>query len=134
MSTRSMIGIELKDKSIKAVYCHFDGYPEGVGKTLLKYYTHYPKVKELIELGPISALGYSTNYADNSEQGTKDYHRWRNEKKQWKTFTNKQHYLKDTLNHNLEVFSYLFTLNNQWLISDAYNPNQYQWHPLNEFI
>ena len=38
MSTRSRIGIELEDGSIKSVYHHFDGYPEGLGVKLLTHY------------------------------------------------------------------------------------------------
>lgn len=31
MSTHVAIGIRLNDGRIKAIYCHFDGYPAGVG-------------------------------------------------------------------------------------------------------
>ena len=34
MSTRSRIGMINPDGSVSSIYCHFDGYPEGVGKTL----------------------------------------------------------------------------------------------------
>jgi hypothetical protein len=34
MATRSRIGIQLKDKSVLSVYCHWDGYPEWNGKKL----------------------------------------------------------------------------------------------------
>lgn len=125
--------MELKDNSIKGVYCHFDGYPEGVGKTLMKYYSKPPKLKELIELGPISALGYNTKYSDNSEQGTKDYHRWRNEEKVWSYFSSKDDYLHQTIHHLLEEYSYLLTLNGQWLVSSPDNA-LYSWINLNELI
>lgn len=38
MSTRSAIGqvINKEEGIIRAVYCHFDGYPSGVGQTLLE--------------------------------------------------------------------------------------------------
>ena len=42
-----------------AVYCHFDGYPEGdgsVGKTLQDFYLTEEKVRELIEGGAMSSL------------------------------------------------------------------------------
>ena len=35
MSTRSYIGIENNDGSVDFVYCHFDGYPTGVGAGLV---------------------------------------------------------------------------------------------------
>ena len=57
MSTRSMIGMEMPDKTIKAIYCHFDGYLHGVGKVLNDHYTDPDKVEKLIELGDLSVLG-----------------------------------------------------------------------------
>ncbi len=35
MATRSNIGIVNEDGSITGIYCHYDGYPEYVGKMLL---------------------------------------------------------------------------------------------------
>lgn len=57
MSTRSRIGMEMPDGKIKSIYCHWDGYPEGVGKTLENSYTDPKKVEELLDLGDISSLG-----------------------------------------------------------------------------
>jgi hypothetical protein len=37
MSTRSRIAIENQNGSVTSVYCHFDGYISGVGKTLEKH-------------------------------------------------------------------------------------------------
>lgn len=51
MSTRCMIGLEMPDKTIKAIYCHYDGYPEGVGKTLQEHYADPDKVAKLMEMG-----------------------------------------------------------------------------------
>lgn len=56
MGTRSRIGIELKDHSVVSVYCHWDGYPSGNGRTLSKYYTNSDDVKELIDGGSMSSL------------------------------------------------------------------------------
>lgn len=57
MSTNCLIGKRLKFGAIKAIYCHFDGHPIWVGKTLKKYYTTNKKTDKLIELGSISFLG-----------------------------------------------------------------------------
>lgn len=57
MSTRSRIGIESTDGSIRSIYCHFDGYPDGVGATLIKHYSDPVKLRQLIDLGSISVLG-----------------------------------------------------------------------------
>lgn len=56
MSTRSRIGILRKDGSIDSIYCHLDGYPEGVGIELHEHYRDRTKVNNLIDLGDISHL------------------------------------------------------------------------------
>ena len=57
MATRSTIAKEFEDGTIKQVYCHWDGYFDGVGTTLLKHYTNNEKLDQLLELGDISRLG-----------------------------------------------------------------------------
>ena len=57
MSTRSAIGFIEYDNSITGIYCHFDGYYEGVGQTLLEHYNDVEKVEDLLDLGDLSALG-----------------------------------------------------------------------------
>lgn len=56
MATRSTIAIQEKDLSIRAIYCHWDGYPEGVGATLAEHYNSTEKAEALIKLGGFSAL------------------------------------------------------------------------------
>lgn len=56
MATRSTIGMRTYDGNIKAVYCHWDGYLEGVGKTLLNSYKDVFKVNQLLDKGNISSL------------------------------------------------------------------------------
>jgi hypothetical protein len=36
MATRSVIGYMQEDDSFIGVYCHYDGYPSGVGRILMK--------------------------------------------------------------------------------------------------
>ena len=59
MSTRSRIAIENESGIVNSIYCHFDGYVSGVGKTLFNHYDK-EKLQKLIELGDISSLGEST--------------------------------------------------------------------------
>lgn len=56
MATRSNIGIQGADGKIKAIYCHWDGYPSGVGATLAEHYTDLAKVEALLDLGDFSSL------------------------------------------------------------------------------
>ena len=73
MATRSNIGIVNEDGSITGIYCHFDGYPEYVGKMLLNHYNNDDIVNGLMNLGDLSILSeslYSTTginlYSDNN--------------------------------------------------------------------
>jgi len=56
MSTRSFIGIENLDGTVTGVYCHYDGYLEGVGATLKAHYTTVRQVLDLVALGSLSSL------------------------------------------------------------------------------
>jgi len=57
MATRSTISVKMKTGEIKSVYCHFDGYHAGVGKTLFENYQSQEKVESLVLLGALSSLG-----------------------------------------------------------------------------
>ena len=61
MATRSNIAIVNQDKSISSIYCHWDGYPEYVGKMLLNHYTTSDIVNELLNLGNLSNLDKNVN-------------------------------------------------------------------------
>ena len=71
MATRSTIAISTPD-GITAIYCHWDGYPEGVGATLKSHYTDKDSVASLIAKGGISSLGNTLNetefYTDRGEE------------------------------------------------------------------
>lgn len=54
MSTRSNIAYINEKGIVRSVYCHFDGYLEGVGKTLLTHYNSFDLAKKLVEPGDIS--------------------------------------------------------------------------------
>lgn len=56
MATRSLIGIVNEDKTVDVIYCHYDGYPTGVGKMLVEHYNTEEKVRELIALGNLSSI------------------------------------------------------------------------------
>ena len=57
MGTRSYIGIENGDGTISGVYCHWDGYPEGVGAILRDFYGQPERVRLLVAGGNLSSLG-----------------------------------------------------------------------------
>jgi len=56
MSTRSLIGKKVGG-NVRYIYCHFDGYPTGVGETLKNHYNTDEKVDALLNMGDASSLG-----------------------------------------------------------------------------
>ena len=117
MGTRSAIGIKHGDV-VKAIYCHYDGYPEYMGRVLTLYYQDSIKVNKLISMGDMSSIGAAignkhafndrSNYLDNNiaEQCT-FYARDRGEENvEFRTFQSEQDFL-DNFNAG-EEFYYLY--------------------------
>lgn len=80
MSTRCMIGVKMPDNTIKAIYCHHDGYPSGVGEVLRKYYTNPDEAEKLMKLGDLSVLG--TWYDESLSKLSWDYFNMDEKKKE----------------------------------------------------
>jgi hypothetical protein len=126
MATRSRIAIETTDsfgnKVIKSIYCHFDGYPSGVGKTLMENYQDREKVESLISLGDISFLMEEIiptgPHSFNSPQPgvTVAYHRDRGEFLHPPRVNSSvsEFFLSD-----IEEYGYLFTEEGEWLFKSA---------------
>lgn len=57
MSTRSDIIKQNPDGTCRMIYCHNDGYPDGVGRTLAGHYADPESIDRLLDLGDISWLG-----------------------------------------------------------------------------
>ena len=57
MGTRCYIAKEIDNQQYKSIYCQLDGYPEMVGKLLLKHYNTSEKLDSLLALGDIYVLG-----------------------------------------------------------------------------
>ena len=108
MATRSRIAIENQDGKVKSIYCHWDGYLSGVGKTLFNHYDK-EKLEKLIELGDISSLGEST-------EDTVAYARDRNEELNFKEFYD----VEDLFDYGFEIgIGYIYCLTNSgiWLMN-----------------
>lgn len=78
MSTRSAIIAQTNQGDWIGIYCHFDGYLKGVGKTLFEHYNNQAVVEELMDLGDISQLGASIQSTvaygrDKGEGGTEGH-------------------------------------------------------------
>ena len=68
MSTRSLIGYKDTDGSITYVYCHYDGYIDGVGEDV-KAYSDLESVKEMVAHGDRSTVT-GPYYKDRGDEGT----------------------------------------------------------------
>ena len=107
MSTRSRIAIENQDGTVTSVYCHFDGYLEGVGKKLFEHYDR-EKTEQLVALGDLSQLNEST---ENSIAYCRD----RNEDLNFTTFPNTQDLFDYGFESGIE-YIYCLTIGGIWLV------------------
>lgn len=60
MGTRCYIAEEKENGVYRSIYCQLDGYPEVVGKQLVRHYDTPEKLAELFMLGDIYRLGEKT--------------------------------------------------------------------------
>ena len=80
MGTRSTITAKCTDGKWRAIYCHWDGYLDGVGAALLVNYNTQEKVEALIAKGDHSiiekkrSLSYFEMRADPIQILEKDYY------------------------------------------------------------
>jgi hypothetical protein len=111
MATRSTIGIKSEDGAIKAIYCHWDGYPEGVGAGLVQFYNDKQKAQALIELGGFSSLQDTIEETKAGAYG--------NESDRPRTFTGEGDWFEN-FNAGEEYF-YLYTEGEGWKYSEGGN-------------
>lgn len=102
MATRSRIAVELEDGKVLSVYCHSDGYIDGVGKALMNAFpdgTDSSKIKDYIEEGDRSSVDLS-------------YKEWRDED----CPPQENQTLKGFFNGDIEEYGYLYTKSGTWLV------------------
>lgn len=112
MATRSFIGV-LTEDCIKAVYCHWDGYPENNGKILNEHYTKDDTLK-LLEFGQISSLGETI-------ESCVFYHRDRGEELNNPEILNSISELIACANDAWAEYVYLF--DKEWMVADLSERN-----------
>lgn len=76
MSTRCVIALKQTNGSFSWIYCHHDGYMEGVGATLQTHYASYDGAKTgaLLKLGDISTLGETPELPPDGDFDNRDHH------------------------------------------------------------
>ena len=126
MATRSRIGIENPDGTVTSIYCHFDGYPNGVGKTLYIHYVDRSKVEDLISVGNISYLEAEVMPPANKKHSfneplpgyTVAYHRDRGEEFSQRLHPSTSEFLQIPKAVGARVdFVYLYTQSGEWYVS-----------------
>lgn len=107
MATRSRIAVELEEGKAISVYCHNDGYIDGVGEMLMRRFpngTDPSEVKAYVKEGDRSTVDLS-------------YKEWRGEKCPSKNHKS----VSDFFNGDIEEYGYLFTAEGEWLVKKAYS-------------
>lgn len=105
MATRSFIGIVNPDQTVTAIYCHYDGYPTGVGATLKTRWATSESVEALMALGDLSTLGLCI-------ESTTAYHRDRGEELNIRRYPGTAELLKSASDAGVE---YVYTWSDgQW--------------------
>lgn len=130
MGTRSRIGIEEEDGSVRSVYIHWDGYPSHVGALAKEHYSDPDKLRELINGGGISALGKEIGLKHDMDRCTMSefekirkmgwtsfYHRDRGESLSIQTHKSRKDYMENWGDAG-EEYIYLFSVKNKtWYYS-----------------
>ena len=125
MATRSFICKSLPNNTIVGVYCHYDGYPSGVGATLTTHYATDERVTALLNLGSISQLhprlvpdlGDTHTFDNPAKNVTVAYHRDRGEAMSTTTFPSLD-VMVENVAHQLGVeFVYIWD-SNEWVTMD----------------
>ena len=131
MSTRSRIGIELKNGSVLSVYHHWDGYPEWLGRILNTHYNTRAKVAELIDGGDMSSCWTNERWTNDlldrhREEYGPQYYSQRGEDCPPRYDDNVHEYLADG-----EEFAYLYTLEGEWV---CYNRHSFEEDKMPEIV
>lgn len=110
MATRSTIAIERRDGTVRAVYCHWDGYLENNGQLLAAHYDEPETIEALVALGQISSLsptvGTQHSFEDRDHGQTTFYGRDRGETNVGpRDFASYEDYLQ---NMQMEEYNYIW--------------------------
>ena len=132
MSTRSAIAMTRKDGTVAGIYGHSDGYPEGVGRTLLEHYRDPHKLEELIARGAVSSLaadiGQKHSFAQRPDGWTTFYGRDRGEADAAPTIASDVEGFCSQLRLSGCEYFYLFDL--EWSVSKPYG----RWRALADVL
>ena len=116
----------ISDDMYRSIYCHLDGYPEEVGKLLVKYYDTTEKLRELLALGDVYCLQKKLNpdpsalhcFGNYQKDVTVAFGRDREEN----GFEAKDRTLDEMLDSSEDPeFVYIFTAEQEWEFCHLYD-------------
>jgi hypothetical protein len=118
MSTRSTIALEFADGSVSQVYCHFDGYLDGVGDDLVRGYSDPFELRELIDGGDMSCIGEpytdrGESYEDNAARRYQNVDEYFNE-----CYQEEYDYILRPVNGKATWFVRCYATNGGWVTMD----------------
>ena len=126
MGTHCYIAEEKDNDMYRSIYCHLDGYPEEVGKLLVKYYDTTEKLRELLALGDVYCLQKKLNpdpsalhcFGNYQKDVTVAFGRDREEN----GFEAKDRTLDEMLDSSEDPeFVYIFTAEQEWEFCHLYD-------------
>jgi len=131
MSTNARIGMttDAVGSAVRSIYTHWDGYPTHHGRILFEHYTSADAVRDLLDLGDLSSLGYTLGEkhdfdAHRGEETCNAYGRDREE-------TDVAARTHDPLSwpDSGQEYEYLFTLTDGWQYRNTW-PEPGPWKTL----
>lgn len=137
MGTSSAIGIKRPDGMIRAVHCHWDGYPRHVGRILHEFYSDREKAMRLLRLGSLSSLGASLapplwashSFEHPARNVTVAFHRERGEDLRPPIpFTDVEDYRVNAKSRFMADYVYLLD-NGVWLVAE-----RHEWVPVADIL
>lgn len=115
MATRSTIAVQNEDGTVERIYCHWDGYLDGVGDTLATNFDSLKLAQTLVALGDCSVV---SGAADISE--VESYHGKGEpfEDVAPKKFATLKEYKQSIADGEGQEYNYIFT-KGEWYLNDS---------------
>lgn len=129
MGTRALVGIENADGTVLTSYVHYDGYPEGLGYTLVEHYSDRTKMEDAVCLGDASywaeehspADGVRHDFMHRAEGVSVYYGRDRGETRIDAVEYSSIDAALDAVGNAGEEYGYVLTTDGLWVMRERYN-------------
>jgi hypothetical protein len=114
MATRSTIAVQNEDGTVERIYCHWDGYLDGVGDTLATSFDSLELAKAVVALGDCSVVSGACNISEiESYHGKGEPF----DDVAPKKFANLKEYKQSIADGEGQEYNYIFT-KGEWYLND----------------